>query len=283
MGASGEPAVQRPAWRRRLYSHLETGAGPGRLSPLNLALCLAIAASTAVAVAETEPLIAARFARSLRASEIAFALLFAAEYLARLWAAPEGEPDSPAWKARLRWILSPPALADLLAVLPVLLTLAGAPTLVLRLIRVLRILRLASLGPTSNPFDLVLHTVWSKRRELGAAYALGGVALLLASSLLYAIEGAVQPEAFGSIPRALWWGVTTLTTIGYGDVHPITPFGKIAAGLTAVTGVGLIAAPAGILAAAFTDALGSDKPPADPAHESGLAAPRAGRDARKIA
>jgi voltage-gated potassium channel len=75
--------------------------------------------------------------------------------------------------------------------------------------------------------------------------------LVFSATLMYMVEGDAQPEAFGSIPRALWWSIATLTTVGYGDVYPVTPLGRICAGITAITAVGLIAVPAGILAGAF--------------------------------
>ncbi len=85
--------------------------------------------------------------------------------------------------------------------------------------------------------------------------AIAGMLLLISSTLLYLIEGEGQPDDFGSIPRAMWWSIATLTTVGYGDAFPVTPLGKILAGFTALTGIGLIAMPTGILASAFSDAL----------------------------
>jgi voltage-gated potassium channel len=79
--------------------------------------------------------------------------------------------------------------------------------------------------------------------------------LIVSSTLLYFVEGEAQPDNFGSIPRAMWWSTVTLTTVGYGDVFPVTPLGRVLAAITAVMGIGLIAMPAGILAAAFSDAL----------------------------
>lgn len=90
--------------------------------------------------------------------------------------------------------------------------------------------------------------------ELLLSVGVAGLLLLLSSAFLYAVEAAAQPEAFGSVPRALWWSIATLTTVGYGDVTPITALGKLFAGITAVAGIGLIAMPTGILAAAFSDA-----------------------------
>jgi voltage-gated potassium channel len=85
--------------------------------------------------------------------------------------------------------------------------------------------------------------------------AIAGALLLISASALYVLEGGAQPDAFGSIPRAMWWSVATLTTVGYGDVVPVTALGRVFATLTAITGVGLIAMPAGILASAFSDAM----------------------------
>ncbi|WP_374471679.1 potassium channel family protein [Phenylobacterium sp.] len=221
--------------------------------------------AVAVAIAETEPGLTRGREPLFRAAELLFAGLFFLEFLARLWTAPERAPGAPPWRARLRWLASPPALADLLALLPALLMLAGAPSFVLRLLRLLRILRLANLGPASVALELVVRTVLSRRHELSVTLALGAVILVLSSTLLHLLEGAAQPEAFGSIPRALWWGVVTLTTIGYGDVYPVTAGGRLVAGLTAVSSIGLVAAPAGILAAAFADALRAPTtPPAGP-------------------
>lgn len=243
------------ALRCTLHRALDPQALPGRLSPLNLFLSAAILASVGATILETEPTVATGRMALFQAVEIGFGALFAVEYAARVWTAPEGRPDLSPWSARLRWMLTPPAIIDLVAVLPVLFVAAGAPTLVLRLIRLLRIVRLAHLGPMSEALELVARALSARRYELGVTLALGGVLLVLASALLYVVEGAAQPDTFGSIPRALWWGVVTLTTIGYGDVYPVTPLGKLLAGLTAVTGIGLIAAPTGILAASFSEAL----------------------------
>ena len=131
----------------------------------------------------------------------------------------------------------------------------AAPSYLLRLARLLRILRVAKLGRFSRAWTFVGRAIASRRYELLLTFYAAVFVMIVSATLLYIVEGPSQPEKFGSIPRALWWSVVTLTTIGYGDVYPETGLGKVFAGLTAVLGIGLIAAPTGILAAAFSDAL----------------------------
>ncbi len=125
----------------------------------------------------------------------------------------------------------------------------------LRLIRLIRILSLAKLGRLSSALRHLGDAILSRRYELLATLGLAVCLLVIGASALYWLEGALQPDKFGSIPRALWWSVITLTTIGYGDVYPITVAGKYVAGIVAVAGIGVIALPTGILAAAFSDAV----------------------------
>ena len=111
----------------------------------------------------------------------------------------------------------------------------------------------ACLGRFSDALNALGRALYQRRYEMilsaGAAFML----LLFSASMLYVVEAEHQPDTFGSIPRALWWSVATLTTVGYGDVTPITALGRVLAGMTAIAGVGLVALPAGILAAAFSD------------------------------
>jgi voltage-gated potassium channel len=159
------------------------------------------------------------------------------------------------WRGRLRYLRSPTALIDLLALSPMLLTFIGNEAYIFRLFRMLRILRLARLGRFSSSLQLLTEAVSSRRYELGMSVMLTGFLLLVSSTVLYVVEGGTQPEAFGSIPRTMWWAIVTLTTVGYGDAYPITVIGRICAGMTAVAGIGVIAMPTGILASAFSDTL----------------------------
>jgi voltage-gated potassium channel len=151
--------------------------------------------------------------------------------------------------------MTPIAVIDLLAVLPALFAFGGAPSLLLRFFRVLRMFRLAKLGRTSKAWQHIREATYSRRYEFGLILGMLAIAILISGSLLYFAEADAQPDKFGSIPRALWWAIVTLTTVGYGDVYPVTPLGKVLAGFIAIVGVTLIALPTGLFAAAFTDAM----------------------------
>ena len=249
--------------RARLYGALEPSAWHrSGLSPLNKAISVVILAATATAVLESEPTILAGREWAFRAAEILFTGIFAIEYIARLWAVGEdirfrGE------NGRLRYALTPAAIIDLLSILPLLLTFFGTEAFLLRLFRLLRILRVARLGRFSRAFEAISAALHSRRYELIMSVGIAGMLLLFSSTILYMIEGETQPETFGSIPRTMWWSIATLTTVGYGDVYPKTALGQFFAGLTAITGIGLIAMPTGILAAAFSDAIQMQRIPDD--------------------
>jgi voltage-gated potassium channel len=241
--------------RRLLHGQLAPEAWPrAGLSPVNKAVCVAILASSALAILETEPAVHALMPpAAFFATELAFALLFLIEYVARVYAAGEDERYR-GLVGRLRYVVTPLAVVDLLAIAPFFLLHGTTDSFLLRLIRLLRILRLARLGRFSLAMQLLGTAVRSRRYELGLSFLIAGVVLVGSASLMYTLEGDSQPEAFGSIPRALWWSIATLTTVGYGDVYPVTPGGRLLAGLTAISAIGLIAMPTGILAAAFSDA-----------------------------
>ncbi|MBL8582331.1 MAG: ion transporter, partial [Rhizobiaceae bacterium] len=244
------------SWRRRLYRSLDPSAWhkPG-VSPLNRAIIVLILLAVATAVLQTEPTIRAGRELLFRRLEIVFAIAFLAEYVARLWIAAENQKYGPGWRGMLRYAVSLPALVDLLALLTLFMTVFGSEGAFLRLFRLVRIMMLAKFGRYSTALQSMWGAVHSRRYELLMSVGIAAMLVLISSSLLFLVEGGVQPDDFGSIPRAMWWSVVTLTTVGYGDVRPVTVLGRILAGMTAVSGLGLIAMPTGILAAAFSDAM----------------------------
>lgn len=242
--------------RKLTYRQLEPTAWPGKgLSSINKALVALIIIAVVEAVIDTEPVISSGRELLLNDIEFSIGLIFLIEYLARAWV----EVDNPKYAKyrfpRLHYLVSPIAIIDLLAVLPALFAFGGAPSLVLRFFRVLRMLRLAKLGRTSKAWKLLSEAFVQKKQEFSLILGLLLVILLTAGSLMYWAEGDVQPDKFGSIPRAMWWAIITVTTIGYGDTYPVTALGKLLAGVIAILGVMLIALPTGLFAASFTEAM----------------------------
>ena len=242
--------------RKQAYEQLEPTAWPGKgLSPVNYALVILIVLAVIEAVLDTEPVISAGREMLLNNIEFTLGIIFLIEYIARAWVAVDNPRFAKYRYPRLRYLVTPIAIIDLLAVIPALFAFGGASSLMLRFFRVLRMLRLAKLGRTSRAWVLMREAFIQKRQEFALILGMLLVTILAAGSLLYWAEGAAQPDKFGSIPRAMWWAIVTLTTVGYGDAFPITPLGKFLAGVIAVMGVMLIALPTGLFAASFTEAL----------------------------
>lgn len=253
----GETRSVRPvALREKLYQALthdtETGS---RLSITNRLLIIVIVSSVFVAVLESEDLLSQPYGDLFWLLELCFGAIFAVEYIIRLWVCSENPKYGPGVKGRIRYAFTLTALFDLIAVLPLFMTVLGSETYLFRLLRITRILRLAKLGKYSHAARAIGEAVRSRSHELILSLGAGLVLMLVAATCLYIAEKQVQPDAFGSIPRAMWWAIATLTTVGYGDTYPITVLGKMCAGATAIIGIGLVAMPAGILAAAFSDGL----------------------------
>lgn len=242
--------------RLRVYCQLEASAWPRTgLSPVNKALVVLILVAVIAAVIETEPLIARGHDVLFDNFELVFASIFLVEYCARLWSAVENPRFAGYRFPRLRYAVSPIAIIDLAAILPALVTFGGGSTFFLRFFRVFRMIRLAKLGRTSTAWIAIREAIVERRYEFGLVLGLIAVTMLISASLLYWAEAEAQPDKFGSIPRALWWSIVTLTTVGYGDTIPVTALGRVVTGLFAITGVMLVAIPTGIFAASFSDGL----------------------------
>ncbi len=181
--------------------------------------------------------------------------VFAAEFALRFWS--EGEnPEHKGFVGRLKFLLQPVTIADVLAFLPELIVILFFPSLAggwLAALRALRLFRLFKLARYVPAFAIVGAAVSRAWAPLMAAMCVAAAQLYIAAMMLYFIEGEQKPEAFGSIMRSLWWAIVTLTTVGYGDVYPETALGRVAAGLVALAGIGIVAMPTGILASAFAE------------------------------
>ena len=191
------------------------------------------------------------------AFEVFSVSFFTIEYILRVWSSVES--DNPryrsSFKGRLRFMLSPLALIDLIVILPFFLgAIIGVD---LRMLRALRLLRAFRLTRYANSMNLLLQVLRDEAPIISAALFVLLMLISVAASITYLAEYKAQPEAFGSIPHALWWAVVTMTTIGYGDVVPQTLVGRLCASVIGIISVGMVALPAGILASGFNEALHS--------------------------
>lgn len=185
---------------------------------------------------------------------------FSMEYLLRIWCCNINKKFSGSWIGRIKFLLTPMALVDLLSIAPFYLPMITDLDLrFLRAIRLSRIFRLFKIGRYSSAYTLIKHVIILKKEYLAITIVFGATLLIVASSLMYFIEHEAQPQVFSSIPATMWWGIITLTTVGYGDTFPITPLGKFLSGLLALLGIGLFALPAGILASGFSEEIQKQK------------------------
>jgi len=221
------------------------------LSRFNLWVVVAILVMVSAGVLETEIHVIERYGGLMDALKLILFAFFAVEYGLRIWVATL----NPANRSALRYALSPAALLDLVVLASFISPFLGIEATVLRLLQLTRLFRLARIGKYSRAMNLLFEAIRSRDIELALSAGLAFGLMLIAATLLYIVESTAQPEAFGSIPRAMWWAVETLTTVGYGDVVPITPLGRILAAITALCGIGIIALPTGLLAGAFAEAI----------------------------
>ncbi len=243
-----------PRLRRRIHLLFEAPWQElrGGQKLFRLALVVAILLAVASALIDDTATLDARTGAWLSLVEPVVTLLFALEYGLRLWACVEERRYADPLRGRLRYALSFAALVDLIAILPGLLWIFGVDLRSLRFLRILRILKLTRI---SGSLDLLADALRAEADALIATFSLAMVALVLAAAGIHLFEAELQPEAFGSVLASMWWAVATLTTVGYGDVTPITPGGRFFGGLVSLIGVGLVSLPAAILAAGFGEQL----------------------------
>ncbi len=241
-------------FRRRVYQVLEHPSSADKVSRVVEAALIALILLSVAAVAlETVPQLFLQYRAEFRGFDLLVTLIFTLEYVARVWVAAEDRPHLPAWQARLRYMCSPMAIIDLIAILPFYLTLFMP--LDFQLLRVLRLLRIYKLTRYSPALSVLMAVIREEAATLFAAFSILTILLIFAAAGAYLVEHEAQPEAFGSVPAAMWWSMVTLTTVGYGDVTPITPLGRVFGGAITILGVGMAALPAGIIASGLADHL----------------------------
>lgn len=239
------------AW---VWTLLETVRGGGRAAVLmhRAIMTLIILNALAVILASVQSM-ERRWSLFFDAFELFSVAVFSLEYLARVWACTADPRFAGPIRGRLRYVLTPLALIDLLAILPSYLIWLHLDLRIMRSLRLIRLARVGKMGRYSTAAAMIVRVVKSLREELLLSLSMLAILATVCATLMYFVEGQVQPEAFPSIPAALWWSFVTITTVGYGDVYPITPLGRILGITTTLLGILMLALPTGLFSAAFIE------------------------------
>jgi voltage-gated potassium channel len=213
-----------------------------------------IIASVALVILDTFSGLPPSVTRSSFVAEGIIAIVFTVEYLARLWTAPLLYPELSPAKARLRFVFSLSSLIDLIAIVPFYLVLILPVDLqILRVVRVFRVVRMLKIDRYTSALDSVGAAIKSTANQLISSLVVIFLLLVVASVFMYLAEHDTQPDVFSNALSGLWWAISTVTTVGYGDIYPMTPFGKLLGALISLLGVGLVAIPTGIISAGFSE------------------------------
>jgi len=201
------------------------------------------------------------FGVELEYFEVFSVIIFSIEYLLRVWTADLlYEADISKFRKRLKYIFSGYGLIDLLSImpfyLPFIVALDGSVVKILRLFRLLRIFKL---GRISKSLKTISNVLKDSRAELSITIFVAFILLVLSATLMYYVEHEAQPKKFENIGQSMWWAVATLTTVGYGDVYPVTSMGKFLSGIIALIGIGFVALPTGIISSAFIRRIQKEK------------------------
>ena len=256
--------------RKRLHQILETGSDADLPSRLFDVFILAMILLNVLAVAlESSAGIAARWGPAFKHFEVFSIAVFTVEYVLRVWTCVERGKYSRPLLGRIRFILSPLGIIDALAVFPAFM---AVDLRFVRIFRVFRLLRVFKLSRYARASGVIGRIFRMKRDELVLAPLLAALpddlllagsmmltALVIASCVMYYVERPAQPEVFSSIPATMWWSVATLTTVGYGDVVPVTVLGRVIGSVISLLGIGFFALPAGILASGFSDVMREER------------------------
>lgn len=222
-----------------------------------LFLSFIIVMSVVSLILETEKTIYVNHKSIFKTLDYIFFFIFSVEYILRLVFCGKIQKYQ-GFGGKLRYIISPIAIVDLIAILPNIIMFFIQDLILLRALRLIRMFRIIKLVETNKSLQLFFKSIYKSKSQLISSLIVTLFLLLFGAVILYLVEGSSQPETFGSIPRAMWWSMATLTTVGYGDVYPITLLGKICASFIALVGIGVVALPAGIIAANFTKELSDD-------------------------
>ncbi len=242
--------------KRRIFNILQPGEQEGKYERFfDVFIILLIIINVVMVIADTFAL-PEYVSNIFNAIEVFSIIVFTAEYLLRLWTAGLLYPSVSAPRACIKYIFSFMAIIDLLAILPFYLPFVFPIDLrVLRTLRIVRLFRLFKVNRYTNSLSLIAKVFKNKASQLISSVFVVGLLMVISSVLMYSIENPVQPDVFKNAFSGLWWAVATFTTVGYGDIYPITATGKILSAIIALLGIGLVAVPTGIISAGFIESI----------------------------
>lgn len=260
--------------RRRIFEIIQPDCGNSLASRVfDWTITTLILVSVAIVFAVTFDLPEEVQRALMRIEEVA-SVVFTVEYLLRILTADLLFPRRGAFVSRIRYVLSPMAIIDLLAILPFWLPMfLPCSMLALRSLRLVRILRILKLNRYFDAIRSIGDVLSSKRRELIGSLFFVGLLMLVSSLLMYSVEHDAQPEVFRNAFSGLWWAVATLTTVGYGDIYPVTSLGRVLGAFIAFSGIAALAIPTGIITAGLTERIGREQSAKDPRPDSQDASP----------
>ena len=241
----------------RIISKAENGDRIGQV--FDWSIMALIALSIISIILESFSSINEKYHSVFQLLEIITIVVFSIEYLLRIWTADLLYPE--ARHPRLKYMFSFMAIIDLLAILPFYLPFVSADLRFLRmmrLFRLFRLLRVFKLGRYFDALQIIVRVIRASGPQLIMSVALCLFVMLFSAIIMYIAENPVQPEQFPNVIASLWWAICTLTTVGYGDVYPITPLGRVFASVISLVGIGIIAIPTGIIAAGFNQVINRD-------------------------
>jgi len=248
-------------FKQKIYNLVEKGANGSVFNRIfDIAIMSLILLNVIAIIFESIPEIFYKYEHALKLFEIASLVIFTIEYLMRIYVSDITHPSSRRLKSALKFMVSSYGLIDLLAILPFYIPFIIRIDLrFLRTLRLIRFLRVLKINRYNNSLNLIWNVVKEKKAELATTGFVILLILLISSFIMYHVENEHQPEAFPNILAAFWWAVATLTTVGYGDIYPITGLGKFISGIIAIMGIGLVALPTGIISAGFIERVGKNK------------------------
>lgn len=250
----------KPPIRLRVNQILSVGAnGDPACRTFGAFLLVLIILNPIAVILESVRPIHSEYFNAFRAFDIFTVTVFTIEYILRIWSCVEDSRYRSPVTGRVRYAFTPLAIVDLLAILPFYLAMITVDLRVLRVLRIFRLLLILKVARYSRTLLTFIRVFMRVRTELLFTLLGTVLILMLSASLMYFAEHDSQPEIFSSIPAAMWWSIVTLTTVGYGDIYPVTPVGKLLASFIAVFGIGMFALPTGLLGAAFLEEIRADK------------------------